>query len=57
MNKITITDFFTNDYVDSASYDNLRKIASLVDGQKNAARKILYTVLEKNIKEKIKHPC
>lgn len=49
-----ITDFFNTDYVDQASYDNLRKIASLVDGQKNASRKILYTVLEKNIKEKIK---
>lgn len=49
-----ITDFFNTDYVDQASYDNLRKIASLVDGQKNAARKILYTVLEKNIKDKIK---
>lgn len=49
-----ISEFFTNDYVNQASYDNLRKIASLVDGQKNASRKILYTVLEKNIKEKIK---
>jgi len=49
-----ITEFFNKDYVDFASYDNLRKIASLVDGQKNASRKILYTVLEKNIKDKIK---
>lgn len=49
-----ISEFFNKDYVDQASYDNLRKIASLVDGQKNAARKVLYTVLEKNIKEKIK---
>lgn len=49
-----ISEFFNKDYVDQASYDNLRKIASLVDGQKNASRKILYTVLEKNVKEKIK---
>ena len=49
-----ISEFFNNDYVDQASYDNLSKIASLVDGQKNASRKILYTILEKNIKEKIK---
>ena len=49
-----ISTFFNTDYVDSASYDNLRKIASLVDGQKNAARKILYTILEKNIKDKVK---
>lgn len=49
-----LTQFFNTDYVDQASYDNLRKIASVVDGQKNAGRKILYTVLEKNINDKIK---
>lgn len=49
-----ISEFFNKDYVDQASYDNLRKVASLIDGQKNASRKILYTILEKNIKEKIK---
>ena len=49
-----ISEFFNNDYVDQASYDNLRKIASLIDGQKNASRKVLYTLLEKNIKEKVK---
>ena len=49
-----ISEFFNKDYVDQASYDNLRKIASLIDGQKNASRKILYTILEKNVKEKIK---
>ena len=51
---MTITEFFNTDYVNYSSYDNLRKIASLLDGQKNAARKILYTILAKNIKEKIK---
>ncbi len=51
---MTITDFFNTDFVDYASYDNLRKIASLVDGQKNAARKIIYTTLQKSIKDKIK---
>jgi DNA topoisomerase-2 len=49
-----ISDFFNSDYVNYSSYDNLRKIASIVDGQKNASRKVLYTILEKNIKEKIK---
>jgi len=49
-----ITNFFANDYVDQASYDNLRKIASIIDGQKNASRKILHTILEKNIKNEIK---
>lgn len=51
---VKVTDFFKNDYVNVGSYDNLRKIASVVDGQKNAGRKILYTILEKNIKEEIK---
>lgn len=49
-----ITDFLNNDLVDYASYDNLRSIASYVDGLKNTSRKILYTVLKKNIKEEIK---
>ena len=49
-----LTEFFNTDYVDQASYDNLRKIGSLVDGQKNASRKILYTILEKNVKQEIK---
>lgn len=39
---------------DFASYDNLRKIASYIDGQKNTARKILYTVIDKNIVKEIK---
>jgi len=49
-----LTEFYNTDYVDYSSYDNLRKIASLVDGQKNAARKIVYTVLENKINKKIK---
>lgn len=49
-----ISEFFKNEYVDYSSYDNLRKIASLVDGQKNSSRKILFTVLEKGIKKKVK---
>lgn len=51
---MNITDFYKNIYVDQASYDNIRKIASALDGQKNAARKILYTILEKNIDSEIK---
>lgn len=42
-------DFFKEDYVDQASYDNLRKIASCIDGLKNANRKVIYTILENNI--------
>lgn len=51
---ITIEDFFNTDYVDSASYDNLRKISSVIDGFKNANRKAIYTIIEKNVKEKTK---
>ena len=51
---MNLQEFFNTDFVDYASYDNLRKIASCIDGQKNASRKVLYTVLEKNIKDKIK---
>ena len=43
--------FFEQDYVNQASYDNLRKIASLVDGLKNASRKVIHTVLDKKITE------
>lgn len=49
MLEIKIEDFFNTDYVDSASYDNLRKIASYVDGLKNCSRKITHTILKKNI--------
>ncbi len=50
----TTTSFFNTEYVNYASYDNIRKIASLVDGQKNAARKILWYILQKNIKSDVK---
>jgi len=50
----TTTSFFNTEYVNYASYDNIRKIASLVDGQKNAARKILWYILQKNIKNDVK---
>lgn len=49
-----VTGFFDEMYVDYSSYDNLRKVGSVVDGQKNASRKIVYTILEKNIKKEIK---
>ena len=48
-NKTKASVFFNNEYVNYASYDNIRKIPSLVDGQKNAARKILWYVFQKNI--------
>lgn len=41
--------FFKTEYVDFASYDNLRKIASCIDGLKNANRKVIHTILDKKI--------
>ena len=49
-----VTEFFNREYCNWASYDNLRKIASFVDGQKNAARKVLWYTLQKNQKNEIK---
>lgn len=49
-----IRDFLNNELVDFASYSTLRAIGSLVDGQKNASRKVLHTVQKKNITKKIK---
>lgn len=50
-NKITAVRFFEQDYINQASYDNLRKIASAIDGLKNSSRKVIYTVLDKNLYE------
>lgn len=52
--RLKISDFFSNGYVNYASYDNIRKIASIIDGFKNSGRKIAYTLLEKNIKKEVK---
>ena len=49
-----VSDFLKNDLVDYASYSTVRMIGSAIDGQKNAARKIVKTILDKNIKKEIK---
>lgn len=49
-----ISDFLNTKIANYASYDNLRKICSYIDGLKNAARKVVYTVHEKKIKENVK---
>jgi len=49
-----ISTFFETDYVDHSSYDNIRKIASYTDGLKNSGRKVIYTILKKNIKNDVK---
>lgn len=52
--QTSVQDFLDSRLVNYASYDNLRKIASCIDGLKNASRKVMYTVMEKNIKENTK---
>jgi len=49
-----VTEFFNNDYVSYAAYDNIRKVANYIDGLKSASRKVLYTFLEDNINKDIK---
>ena len=43
----TITNFFNNDYITFAAYDNTRKIPNICDGLKTSQRKVLYTILKK----------
>lgn len=50
---IKLSEFYNSDFVNYSSYDNLRKI-SQIDGLKNASRKIIYTLLEKNVKNFVK---
>jgi len=44
-------EFINNDFINYPVYDNTRKIASYIDGLKNTSRKVLYTILDKNIKK------
>lgn len=46
---IRICDFFRVDGCNYASYDNYRKIASVVDGLKPSSRKCLYVVLKNRV--------
>ena len=49
-----LSDFFNKEYVDYSSYSTLRMLASCIDGQKNAQRKIITTIINNNIKKDIK---
>lgn len=49
-----ITKFFGSDYVDSASYDSVRKLASYNDGLKNSGRKVLWVLLKRDIRKGVK---
>jgi len=46
---LDLEDFFKTEYISFSVYDNVRKIASYIDGQKNVTRKILYTMMQTNI--------
>ena len=48
-NENHISNFFGNDYISFASYDGVRKIASVADGNKPTARKAIYTVIDLKI--------
>ena len=46
---MNITEYFNVDVCNYASYDNYRKIASLVDGLKPSSRKCVYTIIKNNV--------
>jgi DNA topoisomerase-2 len=52
--QIPLEGFFKNEYIDFSVYDNVRKLANYIDGQKNASRKIVHTVLQQNIDKFVK---
>ena len=52
--QVPVSDFFKNDVPSYGAYDNTRKLCSYVDGLKISMRKILYTLLKKYGKEKVK---
>ena len=54
MAELKLEDFFKEEYIDFSVYDNVRKLASYIDGQKNASRKIVHTVLQQNIDKFVK---
>ncbi len=47
--SINIKQFFNEDYITFASYDNQRKLNKITDGLKISQRKVLYTILKNNI--------
>jgi len=49
--KTTVTKFLNEEVVNFASYSTMRAIASFVDGQKNAGRKVIYSVMNRPNKD------
>jgi len=52
MRKFDFEEFFSVEMPSYGNYANLRSIASYVDGLKNASRKVIHTVINKNINKK-----
>lgn len=46
-----ISDFYKSDAIDFASYDNIRKLCSFIDGLKLSQRKLLFTIRDKFSKD------
>lgn len=49
--EIPYSQYFDNNFIHFSNYDNIRSIPSITDGLKPSQRKILYTVIKKNIKK------
>lgn len=46
---VKVKEFFNEEYITFAAYDNSRKINSICDGLKTSQRKVLYTIIKNNI--------
>lgn len=46
---MNLENFFKTEYISYGMYDSVRKIGSYIDGQKNASRKVLFTLMTQNI--------
>lgn len=51
---IKVSEYFNNDLIDYAAYDNIRKIPSYIDGMKMSQRKVIYTLIKKYPKDFVK---
>jgi DNA topoisomerase-2 len=51
---MNISEFYNNEYIQYALYDNYRKCASHVDGLKPSARKVLHTIAKYNVTSPLK---
>ena len=49
-----ISKFYNEELVDYASYSTLRMIGSVIDGMKNSHRKVVATVMDRNISKEMK---